>query len=94
MLFNTPISLLGPWRRPAQLLGDQSYDGHVSVHNDAAAAALGLSGAPIEGPTHFFQFDPFVPLLWGHSAGSKPDASASISKIWWSRAKKCKQPFM
>ncbi len=52
-------------RRPAQLLGEQTYDGHVSVHDDAAAAALGLRGAPIEGPTHFSQFDPFGVHLWG-----------------------------
>ena len=65
MNFDTPILMSGPLRRPAQLLGDQTYDGHVSVHDDAVAASLGLRGAPIEGPTHFSQFDPFGVRLWG-----------------------------
>ncbi len=65
MRFETPISLSGPARRPRQLLGEQTYDGHLSVHDEASAAALGLSGAPIEGPTHFSQFDPFGVLLFG-----------------------------
>jgi hypothetical protein len=65
MRFDTPITMTGPSRRPAQLLGDQTYDGHVSVHDDATAAKLGLRGAPIEGPTHFSQFDPFGIALFG-----------------------------
>jgi hypothetical protein len=63
--FATPITMTGPLRSPAQLLADQSYDGHVSVHDEAAAAALGLTGAPIEGPTHLSQFEPFGAMLWG-----------------------------
>lgn len=47
------------------MLGDQTYDGHVSVHDDAMAADLGLQGAPIEGPTHFSQFDPLGFELFG-----------------------------
>jgi hypothetical protein len=65
MQFATPITLTGPFRSPAQLLADQTYDGHVSVHDGDTAASLGLTGAPIEGPTHFSQFDPFGVLLWG-----------------------------
>lgn len=65
MRFATPLTLTGPARRPAQMLGEQTYDGHVSVHDDAAAAALGLAGAPIEGPTHFSQIDPFGVSLFG-----------------------------
>lgn len=64
MRFATEITLVGPWRRPAQMLADQTYDGHASVHDDATAAALGLAGAPIEGPTHFSQFDPLATTLW------------------------------
>ena len=63
--FPTPLTLTGPWRSPRQLLADQTYDGHASVHDDATAAALGLRGAPIEGPTHFSQFDPLAYGLWG-----------------------------
>ena len=47
------------------MLGDQTYDGHVSVHDAAMAADLGLQGAPIEGPTHFSQFDPLGFELFG-----------------------------
>lgn len=58
-------TLRGPARRPVQMLADQIYDDHLSVHDDANAAALGLSGAPIEGPTHFSQFDPIAVELFG-----------------------------
>ena len=35
------------------------------MHDDASAAELGLPGAPIEGPTHFSQFEPLAASLWG-----------------------------
>ncbi|MFV0524839.1 MAG: hypothetical protein ACK5RL_10095 [Acidimicrobiales bacterium] len=70
MAFSTPIdrdgaTRTGPARRPAQMLADQTYDGGASVHDAETAAALGLAGAPIEGPTHFSQFDPLAYDLWG-----------------------------
>ena len=65
MRFDTEIRLTGPYRRPAQMLADQEYDGHASVHDDATAAAMGLTGAPIEAPTHFSQFDPLAFQVWG-----------------------------
>jgi hypothetical protein len=55
----------GAARAPRQMLGDQEYDGHASVHDDEVAGKLGLAGAPIEGPTHFSQFDPLGFELWG-----------------------------
>jgi hypothetical protein len=55
----------GAARRPRQMLADQEYDGHASVHDDEVAGKLGLTGAPIEGPTHFSQFDPLGFELWG-----------------------------
>jgi len=58
-------TLVGPFRAPRQMLADQHYDGHASVHDEANASALGLAGAPIEGPTHFSQFDPLAVELWG-----------------------------
>jgi hypothetical protein len=61
----TVITLTGPWRSPVQMLAEQSYDGHLSVHDEASAAKLGLAGAPIEGPTHFSQFEPLAAALWG-----------------------------
>lgn len=68
--FDTPITrdgdtLVGPWRAPRQMLAEQEYDGHTSVHDEATADRLGLAGAPIEGPTHFSQFDPLAVALWG-----------------------------
>jgi hypothetical protein len=63
--FDTEIVLSGPWRRPAQMLAEQTYGGHSSVHDEATAASLGLAGAPIEAPTHFSQFDPLAVALWG-----------------------------
>jgi hypothetical protein len=65
MLFATDITVTGPMRSPAQMLADQKVDGHSSVHDGAAAASMGLIGAPIEGPTHFSQFDPLAVALWG-----------------------------
>jgi hypothetical protein len=67
MLFDTPLTLTGPLRSPAQMLAEQTYDGHASVHDEDQAAALGLAGAPIEGPTHFSQFDPLATALWGQA---------------------------
>ena len=63
--FETPITLTGPWRSPVQMLQEQSHDGRLSVHDGDTAASLGLTGAPIEGPTHFSQFDPLAHTLWG-----------------------------
>lgn len=71
MTFQTQITigddgaLTGPFRAPAQMLADQEYGGHASVHDDAEAAKLGLAGAPIEGPTHFSQFDALAVQHWG-----------------------------
>jgi hypothetical protein len=62
---STEIVLRGPRRTPAQMLAEQSYDGHKSVHDGDSAAKLGLLGAPIEGPTHFSQFEPIGAALWG-----------------------------
>src|SRR5436190_23744269 len=63
--FDTEIILTGPFRSPAQMLAEQEVDGHTSLHDDETAASLGLVGAPIEGPTHFSQFDPLAFTLWG-----------------------------
>lgn len=65
MAFATPIQVTGPARRPRQMLAEQSYEGHASVHDAATAGTLGLTGAPIEGPTHFSQFDPLAFACWG-----------------------------
>lgn len=60
-------SLCGPWRKPRQMLAEQVYDSHKSIHDDATAASLGLRAGPIEGPTHFSQFDPLLFQLFGQA---------------------------
>lgn len=63
--FDTPLILRGPLRKPRQMLADQEYGGHSSVHDDATAAALGFRAGPIEGPTHFSLFPPLLEQIWG-----------------------------
>ncbi|HEX3475992.1 MAG TPA: hypothetical protein VHT91_13290, partial [Kofleriaceae bacterium] len=43
--------LCGPLRRPRQMLAEQRYDGHTSIHDDAMAENLGLRAGPIDGET-------------------------------------------
>jgi hypothetical protein len=68
--FDTAITeqdgvLSGPYRAPKQMLAQQEYDGHTSIHDNATAQKLGFKGATIEGPTHFSQFAPLGFALWG-----------------------------
>lgn len=68
--FLTPIedaadAVSGPWRAPLQMLAEQSYDAHASIHDDATAQKLGFKGGTIEGPTHFSQFAPLGVHLFG-----------------------------
>ena len=70
MAFDTPITetdgaLSGPLRSPANMLVEQEYDGHKSLHDDDEAERLGFKAGPVEGPTHFSQFDPLLVKLWG-----------------------------
>jgi hypothetical protein len=57
--------LAGPLRAPKQMLAEQEYDGHTSIHDSATAQKLGFKSATIEGPTHFSQFAPLGFALWG-----------------------------
>ena len=63
--FATVPDLCGPLRRPRQMLAQQIVDGHLSIHDDTTAERLGLRAGPIEGPTHFSQFDPLLVELFG-----------------------------
>ncbi|WP_274631201.1 hypothetical protein [Arvimicrobium flavum] len=68
--FDTPIEtiageIVGPWRRPRQMLHNQSYGGHATIHDEGTARALGFRSGTIEGPTHFSQFVPLCAALWG-----------------------------
>jgi len=65
MSFNTPLILRGPLRKPRQMLAEQEYGGHASIHDDAMAEKLGFRAGPIEGPTHFSQFPPLLAQIWG-----------------------------
>jgi hypothetical protein len=67
MSFATPLILAGPLRQPRQMLTDQEYGGHASLHDDAMAQELGFKAGPIEGPTHFSQFAPLLAHLWGQA---------------------------
>ena len=67
MSFDTPLVLKGPLRRPRQMLADQEYGGHTSIHDDAMAEKLGFRAGPIEGPTHFSLFPPLLAQIWGHA---------------------------
>ena len=67
MSFQTPLTLAGPLRKPRQMLADQAYGGHVSIHDDAMAEKLGFRAGPIEGPTHFSLFPPLLEKIWGRA---------------------------
>lgn len=65
MTFDTPIETCGPVRRPRNMLVEQAYGDHASIHDAETAAGLGLAGAAVEGPTHFSQYDPLFVNAWG-----------------------------
>lgn len=67
MSFDTPLYLCGPLREPKQMLADQQYSGHTSIHDDDMAEKLGFRAGPIEGPTHFSQFTPLLAEIWGQA---------------------------
>lgn len=65
MTFETPLVISGPLRSPRQMLADQEYGGHTSIHDDAMAEKLGFRAGPIEGPTHFSLFPPLLHRIFG-----------------------------
>ncbi|SFR47168.1 hypothetical protein SAMN05216203_0598 [Marinobacter daqiaonensis] len=67
MSFDTPLYLCGPLREPRQMLADQEYSGHTSIHDNDMAEKLGFKAGPIEGPTHFSQFVPMLAEIWGQA---------------------------
>lgn len=69
-MFDTPIVddggvIRGPFRSPCNMLSEQIYGGHASIHDDETAQKLGFKAATIEGPTHFSQFAPLAYSIWG-----------------------------
>jgi hypothetical protein len=67
MSFDTRMVIQGPLRKPRQMLAEQEYGGHTSIHDDAMAAKLGFRAGPIEGPTHFSLFPPLLQQIWGQA---------------------------
>ncbi|WP_374571688.1 hypothetical protein [Phenylobacterium sp.] len=67
MSFDTPLAIAGPLRQPRQMLADQEYGGHSSIHDDSMAEKLGFRAGPIEGPTHFSLFPPLMEKIWGRA---------------------------
>lgn len=57
--------MAGEWLGPRQMLAEQTYDAHASIHDDATAQKLGFKGGTIEGPTHFSQLARLGVALWG-----------------------------
>ena len=64
-MVSKPNVLEGPLRAPKQMLAEQEYGGHLSIHDDATAEQFGIQAGPIEGPTHFSQFVPLLQEIWG-----------------------------
>ncbi|HEY1708717.1 MAG TPA: hypothetical protein VGG10_10675 [Rhizomicrobium sp.] len=64
-VFSADLALAGAFRKPQQMLASQSYDGHLSIHDDKMAEGLGFRAGPIEGPTHFSQFAPLLDHIFG-----------------------------
>lgn len=81
MSFETAVSLCGPLRHPHQMLADQKYDSHSSIHDDAMAEKLGFQSGPIEGPTHFSQFVPLLADVWGKDWFEKGCFSAHFQNM-------------
>lgn len=79
--YNTPLVLSGPFKTPRQMLADQEYDGHKSLHDGEVAEGLGLKDAPIEGPTHFSQFTPMLTQIWGNEWYEKGCFSAHFQNM-------------
>lgn len=81
MSFATPLALCGPLRKPRQMLAEQEYGGHASLHDDSMAEKLGFKAGPIEGPTHFSQFPPLMEKIWGREWFERGSISAHYQNM-------------
>ncbi|MCH8813975.1 MAG: hypothetical protein IH957_02595 [Chloroflexi bacterium] len=57
--------IVGPWRKPVQMLAEQDIGGRASIHDEETARKAGFTGGAIEGPTHFSQLVPLGHELFG-----------------------------
>lgn len=79
--FSTPLTIAGPLRAPRQMLAEQEYGGHASIHDDSMAEKLGFRAGPIEGPTHFSLFPPLLERIWGRDWYEKGCISAHYQNM-------------
>jgi hypothetical protein len=77
----TETGIAGPWRTPHNMLAEQTYDDHVSIHDDATAQKMGFKGGAVEGPTHFSQTTPLGVRLFGPEFFEKGCLSAHYRSI-------------
>ena len=47
-LTRTGTILQGPWREPKQMLAEQEYGGHLSIHDDETAEQLGFKAGTVK----------------------------------------------
>lgn len=69
-------TIKGPPRAPAQMLQEQSYDGHKSLHDDSEAERLGIKAGPIEGRRISRNSCHTLP-----KSGATPGSSAAVSPV-------------
>src|SRR5689334_24660360 len=81
MSFDTALAISGPLRKPRQMLADQEYGGHASLHDDSMAEKLGFRAGPIEGPTQFSLFPPLLQHIWGQTWFEKGCLSAHYQNM-------------
>ena len=79
--FDQSLYICGEFRKPRQMLAEQSYDGHLSLHDDKLAQDLGFRAGPIEGPTHFSQFIPMLHRIFGDAWFERGCISAHYQNI-------------
>jgi hypothetical protein len=81
-------ALVGPWRGPRQMLAEQKYDDHASIHDDSTAQKLGFRGGLSRGQRISVSFHPLVRGS-GARHGLNPVVSRRITGIPFSRTRKC-----
>ena len=71
--------LQGPAKIPLQMLAEQEYDGHLSIHDDQQAQNLGFQGAPIEGRPIIHSLTHYS-IVYGEIDGLKSGVSVRTLK--------------
>jgi|EP01047_Picozoa_sp_COSAG01_P046378 hypothetical protein len=70
------------WRRPHNDLQEQHVGGgHKAIHDDATAASVGFSGAPIHGTVHWSQFTPLLLRVFGKEWMERGSISVAFKNI-------------